>query len=164
VAATISKKWRCSSGARPPRAPRNWELAITQFQKFLKERDKTRDKFSQGAFYINMAICHYKLGRIPEGNENLEIAIKNKERFPTPDAAIVAGFQALVTGAIEKRNEQALLDFIAKNRGELIIEPYAMHQYSRLFMKLAGDAVSAGYGTRRHGPLSVRARHRGRHR
>jgi tetratricopeptide (TPR) repeat protein len=122
---------------------KNWELAITQFQKFLKERDKTRDQFSQGALYISLAICNYQVGRIPEGNENLEIAIKNKERFPTPDSAIVSGFQALVTGAILKRNEQALMDFIQKNRGELIIDPYAMHEYSRVFMKLAGDAVGA---------------------
>jgi hypothetical protein len=32
--------------------------------------------------------------------------------------------------------------FINKNRGELVIEPYAMQQYSRVFMKLAGEAVS----------------------
>ena len=120
----------------------NWELAISQFKKFLVERDKTRDKnFPQGAFYVNMAICHYELGKIPEGNENLEIAIKNKEKFPTPDAGIVAGFQALVNGVILKHNEQALLDFIEKNRGELVIDPYAMHRYSRVFMKLAGDAI-----------------------
>jgi tetratricopeptide (TPR) repeat protein len=120
-----------------------WELAITQFQKFLKERDKTRDKFPQGTFYISLAICNYRLGRIPEGNENLEIAIKNKERFPTPDAGIVAGFQALVSGVILKKNEQALLDFIEKNRGDLIIDPFAMQEYSRVFMKLAGEAVGA---------------------
>ena len=122
---------------------KDWEVALAQFQKFLKERDKTRDNFPQGAFYISLAICNYQLGKIPEGNENLEIAIKNKERFPTPDAGIVAGFQALVTAVILKQNEQALLDFIAKNRGEIMIDPYAMHQYSRVFMKLAGDAVGA---------------------
>lgn len=122
---------------------KDWEVALIQFQKFLKERDKTRDNYPQGAFYISLAICHYQLGRIPEGNENLEIAIKNKERFPTPDAGIVAGFQGLVTAVILKQNEQALLDFIAKNRGEIMIDPYAMHQYSRVFMKLAGDAVGA---------------------
>lgn len=121
----------------------NWELAITQFQKFLKERDKTRDKFPQGTFYISLAVCHYKLGRIAEGNENLEIAIRNKERFPTPDSGIVAGFQALVGAVVEKRNEQALLDFINKNRGELVIDPFAMQEYSRVFMKLAGEAVGA---------------------
>ena len=123
---------------------KNFELAITQFQKFLQERDKTRDKYPQGAFYVSLAICHYQLGRIPEGNENLEIAIKNKDRFPTPDAGIISGFQALVNGAILKQNEQALLDFIAKNRGELTVAPYAMCQYSKVFMKLAGDAVAAG--------------------
>lgn len=122
---------------------KDWELAISLFQKFLKERDKALDKYPQGAFHISLAVCYYQLGRIPEGNENLEIAIKNKERFPTPDSGIVAGFQALVTGVILKRNEQALIDFINKNRGELVIDPYAMQEYSRVFMKLAGDAVGA---------------------
>lgn len=121
----------------------NWELAISQFQKFLAERDKERDTYPQGPFHIGMAVCHYKLGRIPEGSEHLEIAIKNKISFPTPETGIVAGFQELVLACIVKRNEQALLDFITKNRGELIIDPYLMQQYSRVFMKLAGDAVAA---------------------
>ncbi len=120
-----------------------WELAVSQFRKFIEERDKLNDRFARGAFYINMAVCHYRLGAIPAGNENLEIAINNKERFPTPESGIVAGFEALVGAAILKQNEQALLDFIAKNRGELILEPYPMHRYSRVFMKLAGDAITA---------------------
>lgn len=121
----------------------NWELAISQFQKFLSERDKQHDTYPQGPFHIGMAICHYKLGHIPEGNEHLEIAIKNKHVFPTPESGIIAGFQELVLSGILKRNEQALLDFIDKNRGELIVEPHLMQQYSRVFMKLAGDAVAA---------------------
>jgi tetratricopeptide (TPR) repeat protein len=121
----------------------DWNLAIRQFKKFLEERDKTRDDFPQGAFYINMAICHYKLAKIPEGNENLEIAIKNNERFPPPDAGIVAGFQALVGAVIEKRNEQALLDFVEKNRGDITAEPFEMVKYAKIFMKLAGDAIGA---------------------
>ena len=121
----------------------DWKLAIQQYEKFLKERDKTRDKYSKGAFHVSMAICRYNLGQFPEGNDNLEIAINNKRRFPTPDAAIVAGFQALVTGAVLKGNEQVMIDFIDKNRGELVIPPYEMQQYSRVFMKLAGDAVGA---------------------
>lgn len=121
----------------------DWELAIRQFNKFLEERDKTRDTFPQGAFYVSRAICYYKLLKIPEGNEDLEIAIKNKVTFPTPDPGIIAGFQALVAAVIEKRNEQALLDFIEKNRGDITIEPFEMQEFSRVFMRLAGDAVSA---------------------
>lgn len=121
-----------------------FELAITQWKKFLEERDKTRDKYPQGAFHINMAICHYRLGKLPEGNEHLEIAIKNKGTFPTPDAAIMSGFQAMVSAAIAEKNEQVILDFIAKSRGALIIAPYAMQRFSKIFMKLAGDAIGAG--------------------
>lgn len=120
-----------------------WELAISQFRKFIKERDRTRDVYPQGPFHIGMAVCEYHLGRIPEGNESLEIALGNKHGFPTPDTGIVAGFQALVRAVIASRNEQALLDFIGKNRGELTIEPFAMHPYSRVFLKLAGDAIGA---------------------
>ena len=119
------------------------EFAITQWKKFLQERDKLKDKYSQGSFHVNMAIAHYRLGKITEGSEHLEIAITNKNTFPTPDEAIVAGFQALVTAAIAKPDERALLDFIAKNRGGLIVAPYAMQRYSKTFMKLAADALEA---------------------
>jgi tetratricopeptide (TPR) repeat protein len=119
------------------------ELAITQWKKFLQERDKLKDKYSQGSFHVNMAIAHYRLGKITEGSEHLEIAVTNKNTFPTPDEAIVAGFQELVTAAITKPDERALLDFIAKNRGGLIVAPYAMQRYSKVFMKLAADALAA---------------------
>jgi len=36
-----------------------WELAACKFAKFTDERDKQRDKFPQGAFYINLAVCQY---------------------------------------------------------------------------------------------------------
>lgn len=120
-----------------------WELAVNQFQKFIEERDKATDTFSQGAFYINVAICNYQLGRIPAGNLNLEIAISNKTEFPTPDSGIVAGFEALVGATITTRNEQALLDFISKNRGGITFEPYEMGTFSSNVMKLGADAFAA---------------------
>src|SRR5690606_25941967 len=61
----------------------------------------------------------------------------------TPDAAIVSGFQALVGAVVEGGKEQALLDFIAKNRGDIIIEPFEMQPYAPLYMKLAADAINA---------------------
>ncbi|MES2439164.1 MAG: tetratricopeptide repeat protein [Verrucomicrobiota bacterium] len=122
----------------------DWELAISRFSKFTDERDRKGDPFPQGAFYINLAVCQYRLGRLAEGNENLEIAIRNKGDFPTPDSGIVAGFQGLVEAAIAKRDEQVLLDFIGKNRGELIIGQEEMKGFSGVFLKLAGDALAAG--------------------
>ena len=122
----------------------SWELAVSRFAKFTDERDKARDIFPQGSFYINCAVCHYRLGSLPAGNENLEIAIRNKENFPTPESGIMAGFQALVEAAIATRDEQALLDFIGKNRGELIVGSEEMRGYSGVFLKLAGDAFAAG--------------------
>lgn len=121
-----------------------WLLALNLFSKFTVERDRTRDTHPLGAFYVNSAICHYRLGHIPQGNENLEIAISNRAGFPTPDTGIVAGFQALVTAAIVQHDEQVLLDFIGKNRSALIIHPQVMHGYSRAFLQLAGDARDAG--------------------
>lgn len=122
-----------------------FDLAIRQYKKFLAERstERGKDQYPRGSFHINLCICYFKLNKLPEGMENLEIAIKNKDIFPTPDAGIVAGFQAFVTSVIEKRDEQALLDFIAKNRADIIIEPFEMQEYNRLFLKLAHDAYSA---------------------
>lgn len=123
---------------------KRWELAIAQFRKFLKERDPARDTYSHGAFYVGLAVCFYQLGRIPEGNENLEIALRNRERFGTPESPLAAGFQTLVTTAIARKDEQALLDFIGKNRAALVLAPQGLLTYSPLMMKLAGDAVAAG--------------------
>ena len=122
-----------------------YDLAIRQYKKFLEERSKERgkDKYAPGSLHINFSICYFKLGKLPEGMENLEIAIRNKDTFPTPDAAIVAGFQAFVTAVIEKGQEQALIDFIAKNRSDIVIEPFEMQEYNRLFLKLAHDAYTA---------------------
>jgi tetratricopeptide (TPR) repeat protein len=121
----------------------NWELALSRFRKFLKERDRERDIYPQGAFHIGMAICEYRSGRIPEGNENLEIAIRNKHMFPTPETGIVAAFQSLVGAALAARNEQALLDFIGGNRGGLVIEPFRMYRFSQVFLTLAAEATAA---------------------
>lgn len=121
-----------------------WEIALSRFSKFTDERDREKDVFPQGSFYINTSICHYKLGHVAAGNENLEIAIRNKENFPTPEVGIVAAFQELVSGAIAGRNEQALLDFIGKNRGELVIGSAEMQRFNAVFLKLAGDALAVG--------------------
>jgi tetratricopeptide (TPR) repeat protein len=121
-----------------------WELALSRFTKFSDERNNELDLFPQGAFHINLAICHYKLGQLPAGNDHLEIAIRNKTNFPTPETGIVAGFQAMVETAIVKRDEQVMLDFIVKNRGELIIPQEEMEKFSGVFLKLAGDALTAG--------------------
>jgi tetratricopeptide (TPR) repeat protein len=121
----------------------NWQEAINHFEKFLKERDKTKDKYTEGSFHINMAICHFKLADIPKGSEHLETAIKNKVRFKTAETGIVAAFQALVGAAIAKKNEGALVDFIRRNRGDLIVPPFVIQQYAPVYMKSAAEAFAA---------------------
>ncbi len=122
---------------------KEWETAIRQYKKFLAERDPEKDPYERGAFYINMSMAHFKLFRIPPGIENLETAITNKEKFPTPDEGIMVGFQALVEAVIEKTKEQALIDFLNKNRAHIKLEPFQMHQFASVFMKLAADALAA---------------------
>ncbi len=119
------------------------QLAITQWNKFIEERDRVKDRYPRGPFHVNMAISHFKLKQIAEGTEQLEIAIANRLTFPTPDNAILAGFQAFTAAAIEAKDEQLLVDFIKKNRGALTTPPYEMQRYSNLYMKLAGDAIGA---------------------
>lgn len=119
------------------------EEAIRLFQKFMAERDKTRDTFEPAPFYLNLAICHFRLGRIPEGIETLETAIQNKQRFRAPDSGIVAAFQALVEAAVAKREEKPLLSFLERNRAGIVVEPFEMEPYAGLFLKLAADALAA---------------------
>ncbi len=119
-----------------------WDLALDQFKKFMNERKKT-DKYDPGKLFINYALCYYNIGDLVKGNENFETVIKNKVKFKTSDASILAAFQALVEAVIEADQEQTLLDFIAKNRGAIIIEPFMMHQFAPLFMKMASDAINA---------------------
>lgn len=121
----------------------DWETAITQYKKFLAERnpDNKNDNFEKGAFYINMAICHFKAGKIAGGTENLQIAIKNKNIFPTPPAAIMAGFQAFAETAIAKKDEEAMLDFLKKNRADVTFQPWEAAPFSPIFMQLAAAAM-----------------------
>lgn len=121
-----------------------WDTAISMYKKFLEERDPTRDSYERGVFYINLSICNYKLKKIKAGNDNLEIAIKGKISFPTPNKGIMSAFNEMVAAVIEKKDEAALLDFIAKNRAHIKLEPFEAHEFSQLFMKLAQDAKSAG--------------------
>lgn len=120
-----------------------WETSIRMYKKFLKERDPARDSYEKGVFYINMAINYFKLRKIKDGNENLEIAIKGKITFPTPNKGIMAAFSEMVAAVIEKKDEEALLDFVAKNRAHIKLEPFEAHEFSQLFMKLAQDAKGA---------------------
>ncbi|MGJ8632734.1 MAG: tetratricopeptide repeat protein [Luteolibacter sp.] len=120
---------------------KQYQVAIDQWKKFLAERNKAKDKYAQGTFHVNLAVCYYNLGKMTEGNQHLQIAIANKTTFPTPPEAIISGFQGLVTAAINANDEQVIADFIAKNRGNIIVDPYVMHRFSDGFLKLAGDAI-----------------------
>jgi len=120
-----------------------WDTAIRMYKKFLEERDRSRDSFNPGALYINLAICHFKQGKIADGIENFETALKNKVAYKTPDAGVVAAFQALVDAVIEKRDEKSLLAFVDTNRADIVIEPHEMEAYSPVFLKLAGKAYNA---------------------
>lgn len=118
-----------------------WELAIRQFRKFAEERDRERDDFAQGVFHVSLAICHYRLGQLAEGNEQLEIAIRNRLTFPTPDSALMGGFQAMVEAALEAGNERAILDFLEKHRPRLGSGPVRGHE--PLLLRLGGLALRA---------------------
>ena len=120
-----------------------WDTSIRMYKKFLKERDPSRDSYEKGVFYINMAINHYKLRKIKEGNEYLETAIKGKVTFPTPNKGIMAAFNEMVEAVIEKKDEASLLGFLAENRAHIKLEPFEAHDFSQLFMKLAQDAKAA---------------------
>lgn len=120
--------------------------AIKLYKKFLKEREQ-RDKIlpTPGGFNINLAICHFLMEdpKIAEGIRYFETALKNKEKMKTADNGIVAAFLALSQAVITKKNEQAMVDFLNKNRADVTLEPYQMFEFNPVFMKLAGNALEA---------------------
>jgi len=120
----------------------DWELGLDMYKKFFKERKRT-DSFDRGKYHIQQALCYYNLGNFASGNDNFETAIKNKIKYSVTESAVLAAFEALVKAVIANDREQVLLDFLAKNRGVVITEPFLMHTYAPLFMKLASDAIKA---------------------
>ena len=50
-----------------------------------------------------------------------------------PDSSILNAFRYLVNSVIKFGNEQALIDFVDKNRGEIIMDAYDMYPYASLF-------------------------------
>ncbi|PQJ28253.1 tetratricopeptide repeat protein [Rubritalea profundi] len=121
-----------------------YEEAITSYKKFIAERGP-RDKFNRGMYQINMAICHFRLDepQIKEGIVFFDTSLKNKDRWKTPNTAIVSAFQALTRAMIATKNERALIDFLNQNRSAITLRPYQMVQFGPFFQKLATDALTA---------------------
>ncbi len=125
---------------------KKYKEAINLYTKFLKERER-RDKIlpSPGGFNINMALCYFLMEEpnIPKGIEHFETAIKNKAEMRTQDAGIVAAFLALSKAVIAEKNESAMVDFLSKNRADITLAPYQMHEFTPMFLQLAGNALEA---------------------
>ncbi len=100
-------------------ADQQWRTALDLFEKFRLERDKERDRFPQGLFYLNRAVCFYQLGELPTGNENFEIALQNRDAFQTPREGIWATMQVLAQAVIKSNEPQAMIDWVRKNQSLL---------------------------------------------
>ena len=118
--------------------------ALPLFKKFLAERDRQTDEFDPANYYIQVALCHFQLGELVLGAENLETAVRNKGGFSTPDNGIVAALQSLVATAIAKKDGNTLRAFFENNREALTIPPAEMTAYTDVFVKLATDSLGAG--------------------
>lgn len=120
-----------------------WQQAVNLFQKFLNELELPRDNFDRGDFFISRATCFYKLRQILPGNQDLESAMQNQLAFKIQDAAILATFREMAEACIEQNNEQALVDFIRKNRGGLLTTDDDLFPHAGVLMKLANEAREA---------------------
>lgn len=122
----------------------NHTEAIRLFKKFLEERDKSKEPFEPGSFYIQLALCHLATGDVAQGAENLETAVRSKKSFNTPVSGIVAALQSLVEAAIATKDEATLTAFLEGNRKDLSIEPLLMATYAPSFLRMATEAMGAG--------------------
>ncbi len=130
-------------GAEAAQGGENYAEAIRLYTKFLEERDATRDKFQPGALYVGMALSHFKTGNLAEGAKHFQTALRNRIRYGTPDAGIAAAFKGMVETAIEKSDEKLVTGFVAENRADLTLDPYAMEPFVKLYLKLGSDAIGA---------------------
>ncbi|MDX1681226.1 MAG: tetratricopeptide repeat protein [Akkermansiaceae bacterium] len=121
-----------------------WQKALDLFQKFLNELEMPRDRFSSADFFISRATCYYKLRQISPGNDALETAIKNRLVWRVPEEAILSCFLEFLKAAIEKENEQAIVDFVRKNRGGIVATDDVMYNpYGPLILKHANECLKA---------------------
>ena len=144
--ANLAEKKALQKWADASMGLRNYEKALELYRKFIKERKKKDAMLpSPGGFYINLAICNFlkKEPDMEKGIFNFETAIKNKDKMKTSESSIVAGFLAFSQGVIAKQDEQAMIDFCAKNRADITLEPYQIFEFVPLFMKLAANAVES---------------------
>lgn len=118
--------------------------AIRLFKKFLEERDKAKDPFDPGSYYIQLALCHLATGDVVQGAENLETAVRNRKGFKTPPSGIVAALQALVSAAIAGKDETTLAAFLEENREDLAMAPAEAAEYLPTYMRMGADAMAAG--------------------
>lgn len=120
------------------------EGAISLYLKFLTERDKEKDTFQPASFYLQLAICYLKTERLVPGIEHFETALKNRAAFQTPDSGIAAAFQTLVGECLAKKEDKLLVEFLQRNRGDIVMEPALMEPYATLFLSLGNDCLTAG--------------------
>ncbi len=124
----------------------DYKEALRLYTKFKKEKGK-RDKFlpTPGGFQINLAICNFLMPQpdVAAGIRHFETALNNKVKMHTPDNSIVAGFLALSQAVIKDKNENAIVDFLNKNRASLTLDPYQMYEFTPVFMKLGANALAA---------------------
>jgi tetratricopeptide (TPR) repeat protein len=118
--------------------------AIRLFRKFMEERDKKRDTFDPGSYYVLLALCHFQLGEVTEGAENFETAVRNKARFGSPESGLIAALQAFVATAVAKKDESALVAFLSRNRDALAREPFEMEPYAGILVRMGTEAMGAG--------------------
>jgi len=124
---------------------KDYSTAIESYKKFLAEREEGRDKYDPGTYSINMAICHFRLGEpdFKKGIQYFETSLNNKDKWKTPDEAIVSCFQALTEAVIKTKKEQALIDFLNQNRAAITLRPYQMVRFAPFFQKLAAQSMEA---------------------
>lgn len=121
-----------------------YEEAIRIYRKFLQEHDPAVDRYPQGLLYLNLAICHFRTGKLIQGQENLEIALRNKATFQTPVTEIIATFQDFVETAVGERNEGAILEFLSRNPAALVVDALDAPLAIKVFFDLGSKAKARG--------------------
>ncbi len=125
----------------------NYQEALNLYDQYLRERDKDRDKLypTPGVFALNRAYCCFSLEepQLEKGIEFFESALVNKEAWRSANPFIMRTFQVFTAAVVKSKNEQAMVDFLTKNRKYILLDPYEMYEFVPVFLQSGAGLLEA---------------------
>ncbi|NCG26255.1 MAG: tetratricopeptide repeat protein [Verrucomicrobiales bacterium] len=118
--------------------------ALKIYDKFISEKPE-KGTYNGAELYINMGVCHARLGNVAEATDKIQKVYDNHDRLRERDKGMLhLAFFDLANQWIEKALPADGIAFMDKNDAPLRFSPYDSYKYkfNERTLKLAQDASS----------------------